>query len=179
VGPMTTMDKLFVYIDGRAEHEPGEAAIGVAITDKDGNVVEEVSRLIGRATSRIARYRALIEGARHALAYSPQSIILFTDDQRLVNHITGMFSTREPHLNHLLEVAKGVLDGFPEWRVNFVDRDANRRAPRLVERAFHSRIQAKITRKHLELRLLARVASLSDGDLERVIEYAEHLQSEG
>jgi ribonuclease HI len=174
---MITMDKLFVYIAGRAQGEPGDAGIGVAIIDKDGNIIEEVSHLIGRATSQVARYRALIEGAEHALAYSPQSIILFTDDQHLVNQINGVFPTREPHLKHLLEVAKGVLNQFSRWRVNFVDRDVNHRAPRLVEQAFHNRIQARITREHLQIRLTARVAALSDEDLKQVIEYAEHLQA--
>lgn len=173
------MDKVFVYIDGKADGEPGEAGIGIVITDKKGNVVEEVSRLIGRATSQIARYRALAEGARHALAYSPQSIILFTSDQRLVNHVAGVFQTREPRLNRLLAAAKEVLNEFPQWRVNFADRKVNRRAPRLVDMAFHSRLQAKISREHLELRLLARIAVLADEDMERVIEYAERLQRKG
>jgi len=171
------MDKLFVYIAGRAQGEPGDAGIGVAIIDKDGNIVEEVSHLIGRATSQVARYRALIEGAQHALAYSPQSIILFTDDQHLVNQINEVFPTREPHLKHLLEVAKEVLNQFSRWRVNFVDRAVNHRAPRLVEQAFHNRIQARITREHLQIRLTARVAALSEEDLKQVIEYAEHLQA--
>jgi len=179
VGPLAAMDKLFVYIDGKAEGEPGEAGIGIVITDKEGNVVEEISHLIGRTTSQIARYRALIEGARYALAYSPQSIILFSSDQRLVNHMIGVFQTREPRLNRLLEEAKEALNEFPHWRVNFVDSKTNRRAPRLVKLAFRNRIQAKITRDQLELRLLARVASLADEDMERVIEYAENLHRKG
>jgi len=126
---------------------------------------------------QVARYRALIEGAQHALAYSPQSIILFTDDQHLVNQINEVFPTREPHLKHLLEVAKEVLNQFSRWRVNFVDRAVNHRAPRLVEQAFHNRIQARITREHLQIRLTARVAALSEEDLKQVIEYAEHLQA--
>jgi len=70
-----------------------------------------------------------------------------------------------------------VLNQFSQWRVNFVDRDVNHRAPRLVEQAFHNRIQARITREHLQIRLTARVAALSEEDLKRVIEYAEHLQA--
>jgi ribonuclease HI len=173
------MDKVFVYIDGRARGgEPGEAGIGLAFTDKEGNVIEEVSRLVGRTTSRIARYRALIEAARFAQTYSPESVILFSDDQRLVNHVNGVFQSREPHLNHLLEIAKGILNQYPQWRLNFVDRNANQRAPRLVEQAFHSRIQAQLTRENLELRLAAEISSLSDEAVERVIEYAQRLQSE-
>ena len=171
------MDKLFVSVDGRARGEPGEAGIGIAITDKDGNVVEEVSTLVGNSTSKIAHYRALIEGCRHALAYSPQSVIFFTDNQDIVNQVNGVFETRQPHLKRLIEISKGLLNAFPQWRVNYIDPEANRRAIRLVDRAFHQRIQAEITRERLELRLLARTSSLSEEDMERLIEYAEQLQS--
>ena len=171
------MEKLFVSVDGATRGEPGEAGIGIAITDKDGNVVEEISKLIGRAAIQVAHYRALIEGCRHALAYSPQSVIFFTGSQDLANHLNGVFETRQPHLRRLIEVTKSLLNEFPQWRVNFIDRDANRRATRLVERAFHQQIQAEVTRERLELRLLARTSSLSKEDVERVIDYAEQLKS--
>jgi len=90
------MDKLFVYFAGAARGEPGEAGIGIAVTDKDGNVVGEISRLIGRATSEVADYQALIEAARHALQYEPESVIFFTDNQRLANYVNGVFETRAP-----------------------------------------------------------------------------------
>ena len=172
------MEKIFVYVEGRARDEPGEAGIGIAVTDKDGNVIEEVSRLIGRSTSEVAEYRALLEGCKTALAYSPKLVIFFTSNQRLANQINGVFETRKPNLKHLAETIKGLLDAFPQWRVNFIDRDANRAAHRLVEQAFHNRVQAKMTRERLELRLLARAATLSDAAMERLIEYAERLQGE-
>jgi len=178
VGPIESMNKLFVYVDGETRGEPGEAGIGIAITDKDGNIIEEVSRLIGKATSQVAEYRALIEGCRYALPYSPQSVIFFTDNQLLANHLNGVFETREPHLKHLIETAKGLLNEFPQWRVNFIDRNANRHAPHLVELAFHNRVQTRIKQKHLELRLLSCAASLSKENMERLIDYAEHLQGE-
>ena len=173
------MDKLFVSVDGATRGESSEAGIGIAITDKDGNVIEEVSTLIGKTTSKVAHYRALIEGCRRALAYSPQSAIFFTDNQDLANQVNGVFETRQPHLKRLIEIAKSLLNELPRWRVNYVDRDANRWAVRLVERAFHKRIQADITRERLELRLLARASSLSKEDMERLIEYAEQLQGKG
>jgi ribonuclease HI len=169
------MDKLFIYVDGAARGEPGEAGIGVALTDKDGNVIEEVSRLIGRTTTEVAEYRALIEGCRLARTYSPDAAIFFTDDQDLVNQLNGLVETRKPHLRHLIESVKELLNEFPRWRVNYVDRAANPRAPRLVERAFHRRIQSEVTRQRLELRLLARAASLSEEEMQRLIDYAERL----
>jgi ribonuclease HI len=159
-----------------AQSEPGEAGIGIAITDQDGNVIEEISSLIGRSTSRIAHYRAMIEAGRAALTYSPQSVIFFSDDQQLVNHLNNVFSTREPHVKHLLEITRGIFDNFPQWRVNFVDHNVNMQASRLVERAFHEHTQAKLSREHLEMRLLAQVAMLDDAQLERLIETAKKFE---
>jgi len=173
------MDKLFVYIDGASRGEPGEASIGIAITDKDGNVIEEISQLIGRATSEVAEYRALIEACRRALPYEPESAIFFTDNQTLANRINGVFETRSPHIKHLIEIAIGLLNRIPRWRVNYVDRDANFRAPRLVEDAFHQSRRAQVTRERLELVLRARASTLSDQAMERLISYAERLQEEG
>jgi ribonuclease HI len=172
------MDKLFVYVDGAAKGEPGEAGIGVAITDHDGEAIEEISLLIGRTTSEVAEYQALIEGCRRALAYKPSSVVFFTDNQRVANYVNRVFETREPHIKHLVELALGLLNQFPRWRVNYVDQNANVRAPRLVEQAFHQSIQAQMTRERMELILLGRASSLSDEAMQRLIDYAERLQEE-
>ncbi len=173
------MKKLFVYIDGAARGEPGEAGIGIAVTDQDGVVIDEVSRLIGRATTEVAEYRALIEAARHVATYDPDSVIFFTDNQRVANYVNRVFEAREPHVKRLIEVALGLLNRIPQWRVNYVDREANVRAPRLVEQAFHQSIQAQVTRERMELVLLARASTLSDEAMQRLIDYAERLQEEG
>jgi len=172
------MDKLFVYVDGLAKGSPGEAAIGIAVTDPQGNVIEEVSRLIGRATTEVAEYQALIEACNVAAAHAPQSVIFFTDNQKVANHINHVFETRAPHIKHLVEIAIGLLNQFPQWRVNYVDAYANLRAPRLVERAFHQNVKVQVARDRLELILRSRAAGLSDAALQRLIDYAERLHEE-
>jgi ribonuclease HI len=172
------MKKLFIYFDAKALGEPGEAGIGIAITDKAGNILEEVSRLVGRATSEVAEYHALIEAAKHALAHEPDSAIFFTDSQRLTNYVNGVFETRAPHVKHLIEVAIGALNRLPSWRVNYVDRHANFRAPRLVEKAFHRNVRDQINRERLELVLQGRAASLDEEGLRKLIDFAERLQEE-
>ena len=170
------MEKLFVYVEGRARDEPGEAAIGVAVTDTRGNVVEEVTRIIGRATSQIAQYRALMEGCRLAYEYTPQAVIFFTNDQDLTNHINGVFESRQPQVKHLIEATKSLLNEFPQWRVNLIDRAAHSRASRLVERAFYDKHQTRRARERLETRLLAQTAALGEPQMERLIEYAKELK---
>ena len=172
------MDKLFVYIDGTARGNPGEAAIGIAIADSEGHIVEEVSQLIGRATSEVAEYQALIEACKVAATHNPESVLFFTNSQKVANHINRVFESRAPHIKHLVEIAIGRLNQFPRWRVAFVDAHANIRAPRLVERAFHQNVKVQVARERLGLILQSRSAALSDAALQRLIDYAERLQEE-
>lgn len=172
------MDKVFVYVDGMAKGNPGEAAIGIAVTDPNGSVLEEVSRHIGRTTVEVAEYHALIEGCKVAAAHKPQSVIFFTDSQKVANHINRVFETRAPHIKHLIEITVGLLNQFPDWRVNYIDPHANIQAPRLVERAFHQNVRVQVARERLELILQSRAATLSDAALQRLLDYAERLQEE-
>ena len=173
------MEKLFVYVEGRARDEPGEAAIGIAVTDTRGNVVEEVAQLIGRATSQIAQYRALMEGCRLACEHAPQAVIFFTNDQDLANYVNGVFEPRQPQEKHLIEAAKSLLNEFPQWRVNLIDRAAQSRASRLVEGAFHDKRRTRRAHERLEARLLAQTAALNEPQMERLIEYARELEKMG
>jgi len=172
------MDKLFVYIDGVAKGNPGEAAIGVAITDPEGNVIREESRLIGRATNEVAEYQALIEACNLAAIYEPQSVFFFTNSQKVANHVNHVFESRAPNIKHLVAIAIELLNQFPRWRVNYVDAHANIRAPRLVEQAFHQNTKVQIARERMELVLQSRCTGLSDAALQRLIETAERLQEE-
>ena len=173
------MEKLFVYVEGRARGEPGEAAIGVAVTDTRGNVVEEEARRIGRATPQIAQYRALMEGCRLASEHTPQTAIFFANDQDLVNQVNGVFEPRQPQVRRLIEEAKSLLNGFPQWKVNYIDRAAHSRASRLAERAFHDEQQTRRARERLEARLLAQTADLDESQLEHLIDYAKDLEKTG
>jgi ribonuclease HI len=170
------MEKLFVYVEGRAQGEPGEAAIGVAVTDKRGNVVEEVAQLIGRTTPQIAQYRALMEGCKLVREYTPQLVVFFTNDQALTNHVNGVFESREPQLKHLIEITKSLLNEFPQWKVNFLDRTAQSHAARLVERAFYEKQQTQRAHERLESRLLAETVSLNETQMEHLIEHVKRLK---
>jgi ribonuclease HI len=170
------MDKLFVYTAGEARGDPGEAAIGVSLIDSAGNVVEEVSQFIGRTTTNMAGYRALIEGGKRALPYSPDVALFFTSNRLIVNQLNGIFAVRQPPLTHMAQASKDLLSGFPRWRISYIDPSADRRAPKLVNSAFHKRTQSDMRRSQLERQLLAQTSSLDEEKMRRLIEHARRLQ---
>ena len=133
------MDKLLINVDGGSQGNPGEAAIGAVITDHQGNVIEEISEPIGRATNNVAEYKALITACKAALEYSPHEAIFFTDSQLMANQINGLYRIRQPHLGKLNEEALELLKKFPEWKVRYIERSANWQAHKLAQRALLNR----------------------------------------
>lgn len=167
------MDKLLINVDGGAQGNPGEAAIGVVITDRQGNTLEEISEPIGRATNNVAEYRALIIACQAALQYSPHEAIFFTDSQLLANQINGLYRIRQPHLEKLNNEALELLGRFPEWKVRYVERSANWRAHKLAQRALLNRSPDR-ERDLVDL-IRERLEKLDDEGKQKVLEFTDRL----
>ncbi len=54
--------EFLMYVDGASRGNPGEAGVGVVITDSQGRTVKEYKAFLGVATNNVAEYRALILG---------------------------------------------------------------------------------------------------------------------
>ncbi|MCI2430552.1 ribonuclease HI family protein [Candidatus Acetothermia bacterium] len=171
------MEKLLIHLDGASQGNPGEAAVGVVITDGDGSLLEEVSECIGRATNNVAEYQALLEAIRRALRYAPQRAIFFTDSQLLANQINGLYRIRRPHLEPLHRQAQELLQKLPRWQVHYIERDANWRAHRLAQKALLDRV-AKEAEAGLPERIRRKVEELNELDQRRVLEFVNRLYEE-
>jgi ribonuclease HI len=172
------MEKLLIYFDGASQGNPGDAAIGVVITDGRGNVIEEISKPIGRATNNVAEYRALIEAARAALEYMPQRAIFFTDSQLVANQINGIYRVRQPHLDILNREAEDLLQRFPQWQVRYIERTANWQAHRLAQRALIERgasAEGPRSAQSTVERLCAIAERLPEDDQRKLLQYARRL----
>jgi len=169
--------KIFVHVDGASRGNPGEAAIGVAILDEKGNLLEEVSQYIGRATNNVAEYKALIEGIKRAIHYAPEEAIFLTDSELVANQVNRLFRTREPHLQYLNDLALQLLSQLPKWRVNYVEREANSIAHRLAARAFRERTKEERERAKLQQEILEALRGLPLDDLRRILSYVQSLKA--
>jgi ribonuclease HI len=171
------MEKLFVNVDGAAQGNPGEAAIGIVITDGEGNVVKEIAEHIGRTTNNVAEYRALIEAIKAVLPYAPKRVIFFTDSQLLANQVNGLYRIRRPHLEPLNRQAHELLAQLPNWQVHYVERDANWKAHRLAQKALLEKV-AKEAEAGLPERIRRKVELLDELDQRRVLEFVNRLYEE-
>jgi ribonuclease HI len=171
------MEKLFVNVDGAAQGNPGEAAIGIVIANDQGDVIKEISEHIGRTTNNVAEYRALIEAIKAVLSYNPQRVIFFTDSQLLANQVNGLYRIRRPHLEPLNRHVHELLEKLPSWQVNYVERDANWKAHRLAQKALLEKV-AKEAEAGLPERIRRKVELLDELDQRRVLEFVNRLYEE-
>ena len=139
VPPPGTDADMIVHSDGSSRGNPGPAGIGVVILHRDGTILREISRPIGRATSNVAEYRAALAGLAEARALGAKRLLLRTDSELLVRQVRGEYRVRHAGLKPLhAELARATarLDHFA---CEHVSRQANARADALATAATRKR----------------------------------------
>jgi ribonuclease HI len=126
---------LRLFTDGAARGNPGPAALGVVIEDDQGLRLRGLHRYIGRATNNEAEYHALIEGLKAVSEWKPDRLEVYLDSKLVVEQLNGGYKVKKPELQPLHRQAKHLLDGFDEVVVAHVERERNRGADALANRA--------------------------------------------
>jgi ribonuclease HI len=136
-------DFLIINVDGASKGNPGEAGIGVAIFDKDLNVVQEFCEYIGTATNNVAEYKALILGVKLAVKFNARNTLFKSDSELLVKQILGEYRVKNTQLKSLYSEVQSLLGKLPEWEIKHVPREENTEADLLankgVEKSFENR----------------------------------------
>jgi ribonuclease HI len=127
--------KLVLHVDGGARGNPGPAAIGVVVSDPEGNVIDELGEPIGVATNNVAEYRAVIRGADWAQGLGADEIELINDSELVARQLTGAYKVKHPSMKQLYEEARAALSSFDRWSIRTVPREQNAGADALVNRA--------------------------------------------
>ncbi len=136
---------LYLYVDGASKGNPGDAGVGVVITDDDGDVLVEKSAYIGRTTNNVAEYKALILGLQVAEGFHPGCLIVRSASALLVNQIMGEYRVKSPDLKPLFQAACEDLTNFASWQIEYVQRKKNMDADRLASAAIRKQ-QARMRR---------------------------------
>ena len=137
--------KVVVHVDGGARGNPGPAAIGVVISDPDGELLEELGETIGIATNNVAEYRALLKGLERARALDAREIEIVNDSELVARQVTGAYKVKHPAMKPLHAEAVAALQDFDRWRIRSVPRAENARADELVNEALDAD-RARLTR---------------------------------
>jgi len=127
--------KLVVHVDGGARGNPGPAAAAAVLSDREGNVLDEASVVLGRATNNVAEYRGLLLGLERAKALGATEVDVINDSELIAHQVNGRYRVKHPDMVPLHREAVQALRGFDRWTLRPVPRAQNAAADALVNQA--------------------------------------------
>ncbi len=126
--------RVTVNIDGGARGNPGPAGAGVVI-QADGAVLYRGGLFIGHATNNVAEYSGMIAGLEQADRLGASHVHIISDSQLIVRQMTGVYRVKNEGLKPLYQKARKLAGRFDECTFEFVRREHNTEADRLVNLA--------------------------------------------
>jgi ribonuclease HI len=117
----------------------------VVIEDENGMRLRGLHRYIGKATNNEAEYHALIEGLKAVKEWKPDRLEVYLDSKLVVEQISGAYRVKKPELLPLHRRAKDLLGDFAEVVVAHVERERNRGADALANRALDEHATGSIS----------------------------------
>jgi ribonuclease HI len=127
--------KLVLHVDGGARGNPGPAAVGVVVSEPDGEVVTTFGAKIGETSNNVAEYRALLRGLELAAELGAREVQIVNDSELVARQVSGIYKVKHPAMQELHRQALDALAGFDGWSIESVPRSENAEADRLVNEA--------------------------------------------
>ena len=98
-------------------------------------------RYLGPATNNEAEYYALIEGLKAVAPWNPDRLEIYLDSNLVVEQIKGKYRVKKPELQKLQQQAMELLKHFGDWTIAHVERDHNKGADALANRAIDEHVK--------------------------------------
>jgi ribonuclease HI len=132
---LTPPRRLVVHIDGGARGNPGPAAIGIVVDDREGERIETVAETIGEATNNVAEYTALLRALARARELGASEVEVVNDSELVARQISGEYRVKHPAMKPLHERAMAEIAHFQAFSIRTVPRADNADADALVNAA--------------------------------------------
>ena len=114
--------KFKIYSDGGARGNPGPAAIGIMISDEQGEIIQDHKETIGETTNNVAEYTAVIVGLELAQKLGAQDIDYYVDSELVAKQISGEYRVKTPHILVLYKEVKERMKNFKKIKFHHVPR---------------------------------------------------------
>ncbi len=132
------MEKITIFSDGGSRGNPGPAAIGFIIKNKNGETICKEGRFIGLTTNNCAEYTALTEALKMAANLGAKEVSCFLDSELVVRQLNGQYKVKDANIKKYFSTLVGVLPAFTKFSFAHVTRDRNFEADKLVNQALDS-----------------------------------------
>lgn len=135
------MNSIIIFTDGGSRGNPGEAAIGIFITNEKNDILVKIGKRIGVDTNNVAEYKAVIEAlnwllSNKGLVSQYESIKFYTDSQLVFSQLSGLFKVKNETIRSLVFTVnqkKEELGASVSWE--HIPREKNHEADLLVNLA--------------------------------------------
>ncbi len=131
------MKRVIIYADGASRGNPGPAAIGVTIKDKQGRLITTIARSIGRATNNQAEYKAIIAALEHAITLGANQVEIHSDSELVVRQINGEYRVKKATLKPLYQQVKRLQSQLKSFTITHIPRQQNIEADNLANKALN------------------------------------------
>ena len=127
--------KLIVHTDGGSRGNPGAAALGVVVGDK------EYGEYLGTHTNNYAEYMAVIFALKKAKALLGKTkakeaeVEVRMDSELIVRQLARKYKVLEPDLKPLFVDVLNLMMDFKKVEFRHIPREENKRADRMVNKA--------------------------------------------
>jgi formyltetrahydrofolate-dependent phosphoribosylglycinamide formyltransferase len=132
-----TRYEVIAHTDGASRGNPGPAAGGFILTDPDGTKLQAKAFFLGRNTNNVAEYTGVVKALEAAIEVGAKRLIVFSDSQLLVRQINGEYKVKSEQIRPLFQQAVELLGRFENWKVQYISRDKNKEADKLVNQALN------------------------------------------
>jgi len=132
---MKKSKKLIINTDGSSLSNPGPAGIGIVVYNNQNDIIEKISKYIGKATNNVAEYKAIIEALNFAKDFGADEVMIRSDSELIVKQINGSYRVKDKKLKILLKEALNLTGNFSTFSIVHIPREENRIADDLAKRA--------------------------------------------
>jgi ribonuclease HI len=131
-----------VHVDGGARGNPGPAAAAAVISSPDGEVLDEVTEVLGTATNNVAEYRAVLLGLKRARELGATEVDLYGDSQLVERQVNGVYKVKNAGIKPLHAAAVEAARAFDRFTFRSIPRAENAHADALVNQALDAAKQS-------------------------------------
>lgn len=137
-----TVNGATVYVDGSSRGNPGPSGVGYYIVGEDGEVLKKGGAFVGFATSRVAEYYALKEGAEKAAELGLKNVRFVGDNLMMINQMNGIYKIKNRDLLPIYaDIRKLIAEKFEAVSFMHVQREQNANADREANAAIDRHYQ--------------------------------------
>jgi ribonuclease HI len=91
--------EITIHSDGGSRGNPGPAAYGFTVQDKDNTLLYEEGKYIGVTTNNVAEYSGVLNALEWIHAHAePEKVLVILDSELVVRQLSGIYKVKNENL---------------------------------------------------------------------------------